>query len=219
MVRVNCSAIPSALIESELFGREKGAYTGALSRQAGRFEVADKSTLFLDEIGDLPLEMQIKLLRVLQERQIERLGSSKSIHVDVRIVAATNRDLEKRIARGHLPPGPVLPSECVSDSYSATPRASGRHSHARMELRRRVQQRLWQANRVRLEGKHAGTAALSVAGKRPGTAQRRRAGRDCCVRTALDDRSPAVSAPAGPGRQAWHSSTSSATTSSRSSTA
>ena len=79
MVRINCSAIPSALIESELFGREKGAYTGALSRQAGRFEVADKSTIFLDEIGDLPLEMQIKLLRVLQERQIERLGSSNPI--------------------------------------------------------------------------------------------------------------------------------------------
>ena len=100
MVRVNCSAIPSALIESELFGREKGAYTGALARQAGRFEVAEKSTLFLDEIGDLPLEMQIKLLRVLQERQIERLGSSKPINVDVRIVAATNRDLEKSIAAG-----------------------------------------------------------------------------------------------------------------------
>jgi transcriptional regulator with GAF, ATPase, and Fis domain len=99
MIRVNCSAIPSALIESELFGREKGAYTGALSRQAGRFEVADKSTLFLDEIGDLPLEMQVKLLRVLQERQIERLGSSKPIKVDVRIVAATNRDLKEAIAQ------------------------------------------------------------------------------------------------------------------------
>jgi len=100
MVAVNCSAIPSALIESELFGREKGAYTGALSRQAGRFEVADKSTLFLDEIGDLPLDMQIKLLRVLQERRLERLGSTKAIPVDVRIVAATNRDLEKGIAQG-----------------------------------------------------------------------------------------------------------------------
>jgi formate hydrogenlyase transcriptional activator len=100
MVRVNCSAIPSALIESELFGREKGAYTGALSRQAGRFEVADTSTIFLDEIGDLPLEMQIKLLRVLQERQIERLGSPRPIPVDVRIVAATNRDLEKGLAQG-----------------------------------------------------------------------------------------------------------------------
>ena len=100
MVRVNCAAIPSALIESELFGREKGAYTGALSRQAGRFEVANKSTLFLDEIGDLPLDMQIKLLRVLQERQVERLGSTTPVNVDVRIVAATNRDLEKGIADG-----------------------------------------------------------------------------------------------------------------------
>jgi formate hydrogenlyase transcriptional activator len=100
MVRVNCSAIPAALIESELFGREKGAYTGALARQAGRFEVADKSTLFLDEIGELTLEMQVKLLRVLQERQIERLGSTRSIAIDVRIVAATNRDLEKAVAQG-----------------------------------------------------------------------------------------------------------------------
>lgn len=102
MIAVNCSAIPSALIESELFGREKGAYTGALSRQAGRFEVADKSTLFLDEIGDLPLDMQIKLLRVLQERRLERLGSTKPIPVDVRIIAATNRDLEKGIAQGRF---------------------------------------------------------------------------------------------------------------------
>ena len=97
MVRVNCSAIPSTLIESELFGREKGAFTGALSRQVGRFETADRSTIFLDEIGDLPAEIQIKLLRVLEERQIERLGSPKSLPIDVRIIAATHRDLEKRI--------------------------------------------------------------------------------------------------------------------------
>ena len=100
MVRVNCAAIPAALIENELFGREKGAYTGAIARQAGRFEVADKSTLFLDEIGDLPIDVQVKLLRVLQEREIERLGSSKPIKVDVRIVAATNRDLEQAVANG-----------------------------------------------------------------------------------------------------------------------
>ncbi len=99
MVRVNCSAIPSTLIESELFGREKGAFTGALSRQVGRFETADHSTIFLDEIGDLPAEVQIKLLRVLEERQIERLGSPKSLPVDVRIIAATHRDLEKRITQ------------------------------------------------------------------------------------------------------------------------
>jgi formate hydrogenlyase transcriptional activator len=100
MVRVNCAAIPNALIESELFGREKGAFTGALSRQAGRFELADRSSIFLDEIGDLPLEVQVKLLRVLEERQVERLGSPKPIQVNTRIIAATHRDLEQRIADG-----------------------------------------------------------------------------------------------------------------------
>jgi formate hydrogenlyase transcriptional activator len=99
MVRVNCSAIPSTLIESELFGREKGAFTGALARQIGRFELADHSTIFLDEIGDLPPDVQVKLLRVLEERQIERLGSPKAIHVDVRIIAATHRNLEQQIAK------------------------------------------------------------------------------------------------------------------------
>jgi formate hydrogenlyase transcriptional activator len=97
MVRVSCAAIPETLIESELFGREKGAYTGALSRQVGRFEVAHGSTLFLDEVGELPLEVQVKLLRVLQEKRVERLGSSKSVSVDVRIIAATNRDLDKSV--------------------------------------------------------------------------------------------------------------------------
>jgi formate hydrogenlyase transcriptional activator len=100
MVRVNCAAIPSALIESELFGREKGAYTGALSRQIGRFEVADGSTIFLDEIGELPEDVQVKLLRVLQEKQIERLGNPRPIDVDVRVIAATNRDLEHAVAEG-----------------------------------------------------------------------------------------------------------------------
>ena len=99
MIRVNCAAIPETLIESELFGREKGAYTGALSRQVGRFEVAHGSTLFLDEIGELPSAVQVKLLRVLQEKQIERLGSSKPVSVDVRIIAATNRDLERAVSQ------------------------------------------------------------------------------------------------------------------------
>ena len=100
MVRVNCAAIPPTLMESELFGRERGAFTGALARQMGRFEMADKSTIFLDEIGDLPLDVQVKLLRVLEERTIERLGSSQPIKVDVRIIAATHRNLERRIAEG-----------------------------------------------------------------------------------------------------------------------
>ena len=93
MVKVNCAALPPTLIEAELFGRERGAYTGALARQTGRFEVADQSTIFLDEIGDLPLELQTKLLRVLEQGELERLGSSRTIRVDVRIIAATNRDL------------------------------------------------------------------------------------------------------------------------------
>lgn len=102
MVRVNCAAIPAALIESELFGREKGAYSGALARQIGRFEMADGSTIFLDEISELPLESQAKLLRVLQEKEVERLGSPKIIKVDVRVIAATNRDLAKAVAEGRF---------------------------------------------------------------------------------------------------------------------
>ena len=97
MVKVSCAAIPDTLIESELFGRERGAYTGALTRQVGRFEAAHRSTLFLDEIGELSTDMQVKLLRVLQERVVERLGGTEPINVDVRIIAATNRNLEKAI--------------------------------------------------------------------------------------------------------------------------
>ena len=100
IVRVNCAAIPATLIESELFGREKGAYTGSLARQIGRFELANHSTIFLDEIGDLPAEVQVKLLRVLEERTIERLGSPRPIEIDTRIIAATHRNLEQRIADG-----------------------------------------------------------------------------------------------------------------------
>lgn len=99
-IKVNCSALPESLIESELFGHEKGAFTGADMMRKGRFEMADGGTIFLDEIGDLPPSTQVKLLRVIQERQIERLGSSKTIGVDVRIIAATNRNLEKSITDG-----------------------------------------------------------------------------------------------------------------------
>jgi formate hydrogenlyase transcriptional activator len=100
LVTVNCASLPPTLIESELFGREKGAFTGAMSRMAGRFELAHGSTLFLDEIGDLPLELQTKLLRVLEEGRFERLGSTKPIQVDVRVIAASNRDLEHEIQAG-----------------------------------------------------------------------------------------------------------------------
>lgn len=93
-IKLNCAAIPAALLESELFGHERGAFTGAVERKAGRFELADGGTLFLDEIGDMPLELQAKLLRVLQEKEFERLGGSQTRKVDVRVVAATNQDLD-----------------------------------------------------------------------------------------------------------------------------
>ena len=123
LVRVNCAALPGPLIESELFGREKGAYTGALSRETGRFGMADGGTLFLDEVGELPLELQAKLLRVLENGTFERLGSSRTLKVNVRLVAASNRDLGRRGTREPVPPGPVLPPAGLSHSDSAATRA------------------------------------------------------------------------------------------------
>jgi len=102
LVKINCATLPANLIESELFGHEKGAFTGAHARQLGRFEVADGATLFLDEIGELPLELQPKLLRVIQDGEFERLGSSQTIQVDVRVIAATNRHLEEQVRKGRF---------------------------------------------------------------------------------------------------------------------
>jgi Nif-specific regulatory protein len=99
-IAVNCAALPEALLESELFGHERGAFTGAATARPGRFELADGGTIFLDEIGELPVGAQVKLLRVLQERQFERVGGRRTVTVDVRVVAATNRDLEEAVRRG-----------------------------------------------------------------------------------------------------------------------
>jgi transcriptional regulator with GAF, ATPase, and Fis domain len=101
-IKLNCAAIPTDLLESELFGHEKGAFTGAIAQKIGRFELADKGTLFLDEIGDIPPALQPKLLRVLQEQQFERLGSGRTHQVDVRLIAATNRDIEAMVARNEF---------------------------------------------------------------------------------------------------------------------
>jgi transcriptional regulator with GAF, ATPase, and Fis domain len=100
LITVNCAALPATLIESELFGHEKGAFTGAAGRKLGRFELADGGTIFLDEVGELPLESQVKLLRVIQEGEVQRLGGANPIKVNVRIIAATNRNLKREIERG-----------------------------------------------------------------------------------------------------------------------
>src|SRR6202000_1054271 len=101
-IKLNCAAIPLDLLESELFGHEKGAFTGAITQKIGRFEMADKGTLFLDEVGHIPAALQPKVLRVLQEQEFERLGSGRTHKVDVRLIAATNRNLIKMVARGHF---------------------------------------------------------------------------------------------------------------------
>ena len=188
MVRVNCAAIPATLIESELFGREKGAYTGALSRQIGRFELADGSTIFLDEIGDLPPDVQVKLLRVLEEKQIERLGSSRATKVDTRIIAATHRDLEKRIEadtfredlyyRLNVFPIRVPPlRERTEDIPMLVWRFVEDFSKAFGKQRRVDHQR-----------QHRDAAAIRLAGQRPRAAQRGGARADRRQRPASDDR-------------------------------
>ena len=102
LIKINCGAIPGGVIESELFGHEKGSFTGAIQQRIGRFELADKGTLFMDEVGELPLDTQVKLLRVLQEQEFERVGSTKPIRVDVRLISATNRDVDKEVAEGRF---------------------------------------------------------------------------------------------------------------------
>ena len=109
-IKLNCAAIPAELLESELFGHEKGAFTGAAKFKPGKFDMADGGTIFLDEIGDMPLNLQAKILRVLQEQEFYRVGGSRTIRVDVRIIASTNKNLERMVQEGRFPGGFILPS-------------------------------------------------------------------------------------------------------------
>ena len=138
-IKINCAAIPKTLMESELFGYEKGAFTGATSSKPGRFELADGGTLFLDEIGEIPVEMQVKLLRAIQESEFERVGGIKTIKVDVRLVTATNRDLEQEIARGNFREDLFYRLNVVPLQHPAAARAHRRHPAARRALHREVQ--------------------------------------------------------------------------------
>ena len=155
-MQVNCAAIPEELIESELFGHEKGSFTGATEKQIGKFEQADAGTIFLDEVGDMSPKTQAKVLRVLQEGEVERLGSARTIKVDVRVIAATNKNLEEEIEKGTLPRGSVLPAERHPDLRAAAARAAARTSRCSCSTSSTLFSR---ENNLRPQALHAGGAS------------------------------------------------------------
>ena len=165
--------MPGELIECELFGHEKGSFTGAAARHLGKFEQAHRGTLFLDEIGDMPLVMQAKLLRVLEERQVERVGGDRAIPVDVRVIVATHRNLDELVQEGRVPPGSVSPHLRFPAAAAAAARARPSdipalvaHFAAQVAEHERLE-----AQAVRAGG-HRGAAALRLAGQRARAAQR-----------------------------------------------
>ena len=162
MVRVSCAAIPSHLIESELFGHERGAYTGALARQIGRFEAANQSTIFLDEIGELPADMQVKLLRVLQERAIERLGSNQSIKVDIRVIAATNRNLEQAVEDKSFREDLLLSPQRVPHRRAAAAGARRGHPGPGLGVHRRILPGVRQVDRPRFRASRCGNSSATA---------------------------------------------------------
>jgi len=129
-LKLNCAALPSELVESELFGYERGAFTGAFQRKPGKFEVAEGGTILLDEIGDMDVRLQAKLLQVLQDHEFQRIGGKETIKVDVRIMAATHRDLEKAIIEGTFREDLYYPPECDQPEGSAAARPQGRYRAA-----------------------------------------------------------------------------------------
>ena len=171
-VKVACAALPETLLESELFGHEKGSFTGAIFTRAGRFEAADGGTLFLDEIGDITPTVQVKLLRFLQEREFERVGGNKTFKVDVRIVAATNRDLKKKLEDGSFREDLLLPAERDRDPHPAAARAPGRHPAARPPLPAEVRRGQRQGP-PRHRGRRDGAAAVAPLARQRARARER----------------------------------------------
>ena len=175
-IKVNCAAVPETLLESEFFGHEKGAFTGAVQRREGRFETANGGTLLLDEIAEIPLSLQVKLLRVLQEREFERVGGNKTIRVDVRLIASTNRDLQEEVRAGPFPRGPFLPAQRGADQPAAAAAARATTSTTwsifMSPTSRASTARTIQGVSPRVDGT---AARLSLAGQRARTAEHARA--------------------------------------------
>ena len=173
---LNCAAIPETLLESELFGHESGAFTGADRRRIGKFEKCTGGTLFLDEIGDMPLAMQAKILRVLQDQTFERLGGNETVRTNVRLIAATHRDLKALVGRGKVPAGPLLPAECFHHPPAPLARSGRRPGAAGAALRAAVQPRARPGGPRNPPGGHGAPARLLLAGQHPGVAERPQAG-------------------------------------------
>ncbi len=174
-VQVNCAAIPEELIESELFGHEKGSFTGATEKQVGKFEQADKGTIFLDEVGDMSPKTQAKVLRVLQEGEVERLGSARTIKVDVRVIAATNKNLEEEIEKGSFREDLYFRLAVIPIQRAAAARAPRRHPAARPALHGVLQPREQHAAEADHERRARGDAALPLEGQHPRAAEHGRA--------------------------------------------
>ena len=171
-VAVNCGAIPENLVESILFGHEKGSFTGATDKHLGKFQEANGGVLFLDEIGELPLDMQVKLLRALQEGEIDPIGSKRPTRVDVRIISATNRDLAQHVTAGPFPRGPLLSPERLPDRSAAAARAARGHSWPDRALHPPLQRRRGQAGAGRQRRDDGAAAGARVARQRPPAGKR-----------------------------------------------
>ena len=188
MVIVNAGGVSEGVFESELFGHVRGAFTDAKADRVGRFELADEGTLFLDEIANVPLSQQAKLLRVLETGEFERLGSSRTRRVDVRIISATNADLQRGSRRRPLPPGPAVPAEHDRDPPAAAARSPRGHPAAGAALPAAARAALSQAAHRLRERRHAGAARAPLAGQRARARSRHRARRADGRRAARSSR-------------------------------
>ena len=203
-IRVNCGALAENLLESELFGHVRGAFTGAIDNRTGRFEAAHTGTVFLDEINSTTPKLQVKLLRVLQEHEFERVGDTQTIRVDTRVIAASNRDLLEETEAGPVPRGPVLSLERGDDLSAALARAAGRHPRLGQPFSEDLQRAESAPRALRGAGGHAGVAGLLLAGKRARVAELYRAGGGAGPRRRVDLRRccPRPSAAASRGASA-----------------